>query len=595
METVVSGCAPTGTSAKLQVNEPLMSGAQMVVTALELEGVKEIWGYPGGAVLPIYDALAERTSIKHVLVRHEQAAIHAADGFARATGRVGVSLVTSGPGVTNAVTGIATAYFDSIPLVVITANVPTFMIGEDAFQECDAVGITRSITKHNFLVRDINHLFVTLKHAFHIARSGRPGPVVVDIPKDILLEQGKSSYPSSVNMRSFHVPTDGAHDSIAEAVKSLLQAKRPFILCGGGINLGNASSGLETLLDLTGWPVATTLMALGTVPSGREQNLGMPGMHGTVDANMAMQNCDVMLCLGARLDDRVIGNVDDFCRPGRTIIHVDIDPSSISKRVKAHIGIVGDVGRVMTQLVGALKESTELPLARNVWSQWLEGVTALRAKSRGKQRGAQRSPDRIGVAPQTIIETLSSIAPDSSFICSDVGQHQMWAAQFYPFSRPRQWINSGGLGTMGVALPYAMGVKQAFPDKEVIVLTGDGSIQMCIQELSTCYQYGLDVKVICLNNRSLGMVKQLQAVDYAGRYTHSYMDSVPDFAAIATAYGHTGLRVERESELRGVLETAMAAKGKLVFVDITVPQEASVWPMIRSGRGLGDMIFESHN
>jgi acetolactate synthase-1/2/3 large subunit len=559
-----------------------LRGAEMIVEALLAEGVRTVWGYPGGAVLPIYDAIAGQAALQHMLVRHEQAAVHAADGYARATGEVGVALVTSGPGVTNAVTGIATAYFDSIPLVVLSGNVPTSMIGEDAFQECDAVGITRPIVKHNFLVADIGSLAVTLKKAFHLARSGRPGPVLVDIPKDVALAAGPFEYPDKVEIRSYRPAVEGHEGQIRHAAQLLRAAHRPYLYVGGGAVTAGATAALRELATLADAPVTTTLMALGAFSATDPRCLGMPGMHGTYEANRAMQECDVLVAIGARFDDRVIGDVADFCATPRQIIHIDIDPASIGKRVRPTVPIVGDARRVLEKLNAILRE-THAPLADH--ADWWQRIEAWRARQcLAYARDGQR------IKPQYVIETLSRLAGDA-IICSDVGQHQMWAAQHYRFTQPRRWINSGGLGTMGVGLPYAMGVKHAFPERDVVAITGDGSIQMCIQELSTCKQYGLPVKIVSLNNGYLGMVRQLQHVEYERRYSQSYMEALPDFPALARAYGHVGVSVRTEADVEPALREALAQKTRTVFLDIHVDGSENVWPMIPGGRGLGQMLL----
>ncbi|WP_415831081.1 biosynthetic-type acetolactate synthase large subunit [Cupriavidus plantarum] len=570
--------------AKAAAPTVTMRGAEMVVEALRREGVSEIWGYPGGAVLPIYDALAAEDAPRHLLVRHEQAAVHAADGYARATGKVGVALVTSGPGVTNAVTGIATAYFDSIPMVVISGNVPTSMIGEDAFQECDAVGITRPVVKHNFLVRDVNDLALTLRKAFHIARTGRPGPVLVDIPKDVALAEGTFQWPERIDIRSYRPQLEGHDGQIRQAVQALRNAQRPYVYVGGGALMADAGAEVVELARLVDAPITTTLMALGLVPATEPRYLGMPGMHGTYEANRAMQACDVLIAVGARFDDRVIGKVDAFCAVPRQIIHIDIDPASIGKRVKPTVPIVGDARRVLRKLNAALREQPAVaPSAREAW--W-RSVDEWRAR-----RCLDYQRDGVLIKPQYVIEKLSEIAGDNAYICSDVGQHQMWAAQHYRFQSPRKWINSGGLGTMGVGLPYAMGVKRAFPDSDVCVITGDGSIQMCIQELSTCTQYNLPVKIFTLNNGYLGMVRQLQHVDYGQRYSESYMEALPDFTILARAYGHVGLRVEREADVEPAIREALRLKDRTVFVDFQVDGGEKVWPMVRSGAGLDAIML----
>lgn len=566
------------------------NGSDILVRCLAAENVKYVWGYPGGAVLYIYDALYKQESIQHVLVRHEQAAIHAADGYARATGDVGVALVTSGPGVTNAITGIATAYMDSIPMVIITGQVPTPAIGLDAFQECDTVGITRPIVKHNFLVKDVRDLAVTIKKAFHIARTGRPGPVVVDIPKDVSLKTAPFHYPETVEMRSYNPVKKGHGGQIRKAVQLLLSAKRPYIYTGGGVILGNASAELRQLCDMLGYPVTNTLMGLGATPASDPKFLGMLGMHGTYEANMTMQNCDVLLAVGARFDDRVIGNPKHFASVERKIIHVDIDPSSISKRVKVDIPIVGDVKDVLQELIAQIKESQQRadPAALNAWWSQINDW-------RKRECLSYRHSTEV-IKPQMVVETLWKLTKDrDAYITSDVGQHQMWAAQFYRFEEPRRWINSGGLGTMGVGLPYAMGIKLAKPDSDVFCITGEGSIQMCIQELSTCLQYKTPVKVISLNNRYLGMVRQWQELDYGGRYSHSYMDALPDFVKLAEAYGHVGLKIERPSDVEPALKEAIALKDRTVFLDVRTDPTENVWPMVQAGKGITEMLLGSED
>ncbi|KWF70040.1 acetolactate synthase 3 catalytic subunit [Burkholderia pseudomultivorans] len=575
----------TQTDRRTRPAEPCLSGAQMIVAALCEEGIDTIWGYPGGAVLPLYDALQPCEQITNILVRHEQAAVHAADGYARATGRVGVALVTSGPGVTNAVTGIATAYFDSIPLVIISGNVPTDAIGTDAFQECDTVGITRSIVKHNFLVLDIAQLAVTLKKAFHIARTGRPGPVVVDVPKDIQMAIAPFCYPESVSVRGVRTHVEGHAGQIRRAAQALAGACRPCILVGGGAVAAQAERELAQLAELIDSPVANTLMALGVFPGTDRRCVGMPGMHGTLEANMAMQHCDVLIAIGARLDDRVIGNTSDFHSPARTVIHIDIDPATIDKRVKVDVPIVGDACSVLRSLLEALRAACMERTSRAAWWTQIETWRARRCLAFVQ--------DDAVIKPQYVIEQLWAVTGGDAYLCSDVGQHQMWAAQLYAFDKPRRWINSGGLGTMGVGLPYAMGVKRAFPDADVVTVTGDGSIQMCIQELSTCKQYGLGVKVVSLNNGYLGMVKQLQHVHYGDRYSGSYMDALPDFAALARAYGHVGMRIERPSDVEPALREAMSMKERTVFMDFVTDPTANVWPMVPAGSGLAQMLLDS--
>ena len=566
------------------------NGSEILVRCLQAEGVKYLWGYPGGAVLYIYDALYKQDSIEHVLVRHEQAAVHAADGYARATGEVGVALVTSGPGVTNAVTGIATAYMDSIPMVIITGQVPTPAIGLDAFQECDTVGITRPIVKHNFLVKDVRDLALTMKKAFHIARSGRPGPVVVDIPKDISLKTTPYSYPATLEMRSYNPVRKGHGGQIRKAVQLLLAAKRPYVYTGGGVILGNACAELRHLVDLLGYPCTNTLMGLGAFPASDPKFLGMLGMHGTYEANMTMQNCDVLIAIGARFDDRVIGNPKHFASVERKIIHIDIDPSSISKRVKVDIPIVGDVRDVLQDLVAQIKDNPVKPDSAAL-SGWWGQINDWRKQN---CLSYKNSPDVI--KPQFVVEKLWELTKGCDvYITSDVGQHQMWAAQYYRFEEPRRWINSGGLGTMGVGLPYAMGIKLAKPKADVFCVTGEGSIQMCIQELSTCLQYKTPVKIVSLNNRYLGMVRQWQQIDYGGRYSHSYMDALPDFVKLAEAYGHVGILVEKPGDVEPALREAIRLKDRTVFLDIRTDPTENVWPMVKAGQGITEMLLGSED
>jgi acetolactate synthase-1/2/3 large subunit len=576
--------------SSLQTTASEPNGSEILVRCLQAEGVKFLWGYPGGAVLYIYDALYKQDTVEHVLVRHEQAAIHAADGYARATGEVGVALVTSGPGVTNAVTGIATAYMDSIPMVIITGQVPTPAIGLDAFQECDTVGITRPIVKHNFLVKDVRDLALTLKKAFHIARTGRPGPVVVDIPKDVSLKTTAFHYPETVEMRSYNPVKKGHGGQIRKAVQLLLQARRPYIYTGGGVILGNASAELRQLTDMLGYPCTNTLMGLGAIAASDPKFLGMLGMHGTYEANMTMQNCDVLLAVGARFDDRVIGNPKHFASVERKIIHVDIDPSSISKRVKVDIPIVGDVKEVLIELIAQIREAQARPDTQAL-SSWWSQINEWRKRECLAYKGSHEV-----IKPQMVVDKLWQLTKDrDTYITSDVGQHQMWAAQYYRFEEPRRWINSGGLGTMGVGLPYAMGIKLAKPDSDVFCITGEGSIQMCIQELSTCKQYNTPVKIVSLNNRYLGMVRQWQQLDYGGRYSHSYMDALPDFVKLAEAYGHVGLLVEKPSDVEGALKEAMRLKDRTVFLDIRTDPTENVWPMVKAGQGITEMLLGSED
>ena len=569
-----------------------LRGSEILVKALQAEGVKFVWGYPGGAVLHIYDALYKQETIQHVLVRHEQAAVHAADGYARATGDVGVALVTSGPGVTNAVTGIATAYMDSIPMVILTGQVPLPAIGLDAFQECDTVGITRPIVKHNFLVKDPKDMADIMKKAFFIARSGRPGPVVVDIPKDVSFKKAAyTGYPDKVEMRSYNPVRKGHSGQIRKALQLLLAAKRPYIYTGGGVLMSNASPELRTLVDMLGYPCTNTLMGLGAYPASDRKFLGMLGMHGTVEANNAMQNCDVLLAVGARFDDRVIGNPKHFAQNERKIIHIDIDPSSISKRVKVDIPIVGDVKDVLTEMIGMVKESSQRPDPQAL-NEWWQTIEAWRQRDCLKY---DRSNSKV-IKPQFVVETLWNMTRDAdAYITSDVGQHQMWAAQYYKFDEPRRWINSGGLGTMGVGIPYAMGIKLAKPESEVFCVTGEGSVQMCIQELSTCLQYNTPIKIMALNNRYLGMVRQWQEIEYSGRYSHSYMDALPNFVKLAEAYGHVGMLIERPEDVEPALREARKLKDRTVFMDFRTDPTENVFPMVQAGKGITEMLLGSED
>ena len=575
-------------SAQPQTPPPELNGSEILVRCLQAEGVKYVWGYPGGAVLYIYDELFQQESIRHVLVRHEQAAAHAADGYARATGEVGVCLVTSGPGVTNALTGIATAYMDSTPMVVLCGQVPTPAIGLDAFQECDTVGITRPVAKHNFLVKDVRDLALTVKKAFHIARTGRPGPVVIDIPKDVSVATAAFAYPATIEMRSYNPVPRGHGGQIRKAVQLLLQARRPYLYTGGGVIASGAAAELRELLDLLGCPATSTLMGLGGIPASHPNFLGMLGMHGTYEANNAMQHCDVLLAVGARFDDRVIGNTADFAKVERKIIHIDIDPSSISKRVKVDIPIVGDVKDVLQELITQLREAQTRPDAQALAGWWSQ-VDAWR-----KRRCLAYRPSDKLIKPQAVIEKLCELTQGrDAYITSDVGQHQMWAAQYYRFEEPRRWINSGGLGTMGVGLPFAMGIKLAKPESDVFCITGEGSIQMCIQELSTCLQYNTPVKIVSLNNRYLGMVRQWQEIQYGGRYSHSYMDALPDFVKLAEAYGHVGLLVEKPGDVEGALREAIKLTDRTVFLDVRTDPTENVWPMVQAGKGITEMLLRS--
>lgn len=561
-----------------------ITGAEILIRSLEQENVKFVFGYPGGAVLHIYDAIYKQGHFKHILVRHEQAAVHAADAYSRATGDVGVALVTSGPGATNAITGIATAYMDSIPMVVISGQVPVAAIGLDAFQEVDMVGVTRPCVKHNFLVKDVKDIASTMKKAFHIARTGRPGPVVVDIPKDITANFAEFIYPSTVEMRSYNPVTKGHSGQIKKAVKLLLEAERPMVYTGGGVVLGDASDLLVKLVQALGLPITNTLMGLGGYPSTDKQFLGMLGMHGTYEANMAMHECDVLLAVGARFDDRVIGNPEHFYNKDRTIIHVDIDPSSISKRVKVHVPIVGDVKSVLGEMNDlVLQEKPQQSPALKTWWKQIEEWRSKNCLNYLNNNGF--------IKPQYVIEKLWDVTKGDAYVTSDVGQHQMWAAQYYKFDKPRRWINSGGLGTMGVGLPYAMGCQFAYPDAQVACVTGEGSIQMNIQELSTCKQYHLPIKVILLNNRYLGMVRQWQEFFYENRYSESYMDSLPDFVKLAESYGHVGMLIEKPEDVEGALTDAFAMKDRFVFMNFITDQKENVFPMIPNGKGLSEMIL----
>jgi len=566
-----------------------MTGAEILVRCLAEEGVEHVFGYPGGAVLYIYDAIYNQDKFQHILVRHEQAAIHAADAYSRSSQKVGVALVTSGPGVTNAVTGLATAYMDSIPMVVISGQVPSHAIGQDAFQECDTVGITRPCVKHNFLVKDVKDLALTMKKAFYIATTGRPGPVLVDIPKDISMHMHTFEYPKELEMRSYKPVDKGHAGQIRKAVQLLLNAERPMIYTGGGVILANASNELNRLVDKLGFPVTNTLMGLGGYRASGENFVGMPGMHGTYEANMAMQHSDVMIAIGARFDDRVIGNPKHFASHPRKIIHIDIDPSSISKRVKVDIPIVGNVKDVLVELLAQLDAAEAKPNPAHL-SAWWKQINEWRSKDCLKFTNSSEL-----IKPQSVVQKVCEITNGDAFITSDVGQHQMWAAQYYGFNKPRRWINSGGLGTMGVGLPYAMGVQMANPDATVACITGEASIQMCIQELATCKQYHLTPKIILLNNRFLGMVRQWQQIDYNGRYSESYMDSLPDFSRLAEAYGHVGMKIENPADVDGALKEAFAMKDRLVFMNFITDQTENVWPMVKAGKGLTEMLLGSED
>lgn len=563
-----------------------LSGGQIVVQYLKDEGVEYLFGYPGGAVLHLYDAIFHQQDVKHILVRHEQGATHAADAYARATGKPGVVLVTSGPGATNAVTGIATAYMDSIPMVIISGQVPTAVIGSDAFQEVDMVGITRPCVKHNFLVKDVNDIAETMKKAFYVATTGRPGPVVVDIPKDITDPNIKVpyKYPKKIKIRSYSPPTKGHPGQIIKAVDLLLNAQRPVIYSGGGVVLGNASAELTEITHLLNYPITNTLMGLGAYPATDKQFVGMLGMHGTYEANLAMHESDFILAIGVRFDDRVTGKLAEFC-PHATIVHIDIDPASISKTVKVDVPIVGDVKLVLNQMLSVLKEHKKRP-SKKALSSWWSRIEQWRETNCLE---FDRNSDVI--KPQAVVEQLYQVTKGDAYITSDVGQHQMFAAQFYHFDKPRRWINSGGLGTMGFGLPAAIGVKLAHPEADVACITGEASIQMCIQELSTALQYKTPVKIINLNNRYMGMVRQWQEFSYESRYSHSYMDTIPDFVALAEAYGHVGIRVEKPEDVRPALEKAFALKDRTVFIDFITDRTENVYPMIESGKGHQEMTL----
>ncbi|GEA22526.1 acetolactate synthase 3 large subunit [Vibrio harveyi] len=563
----------------------MLSGAEMVVQSLIEESVEQIFGYPGGSVLDIYDALHAKTDqIKHVLVRHEQAATHMADGYARATGKPGVVLVCSGPGATNTITGIATAYMDSIPMIVISGNVPNNLIGNDAFQECDIVGVSRPVVKHSFLVKKAEDIPETIKKAFYISTTGRSGPVVIDLPKDILNPQIKLpyEYPESISMRSYKPTTSGHKGQIKKALKSLVEAKKPVLYIGGGAVISGAHEHIQTLSEQLNLPVVSTLMGLGAFPGTHKNSLGMLGMHGTYEANMAMHEADLIFGIGVRFDDRTTNNLEKYC-PNAKVMHIDIDPSSISKNVKVDLPIVGSAEKVLATMVGLLNEQGNNNDQEAI-GQWWEDIQVWRDRN---CLAYETSPERI--KPQQVIETLHKLTKGDAYVASDVGQHQMFAALYYPFNKPRRWINSGGLGTMGFGLPAGMGVKFAMPEEEVVVVTGDGSIQMNIQELSTAMQYDIPVKIINLNNRFLGMVKQWQDIIYQGRHSNSYMSSVPDFAAIAEAYGHVGIRIETPDQLEAGLQKALDMKDRLVFVDINVDETEHVYPMQIKGEGMDKM------
>ena len=559
-----------------------LTGADILVRCLRDEGVKYIFGYPGGAALHIYDALYKQDDVRHILVRHEQGASHAADGYARVTGKPGVVLVTSGPGLTNTVTGIATAHMDSIPMVVISGQVPTKLIGDDAFQEVDAIGITRPCVKHNVLVRDVRDLATTIKQAFYIANTGRPGPVVIDVPKDVTAAKTEYIYPRTVSMRSYNPTVKGHSGQIKKAAKLLLQAKRPIIYTGGGVTTAGGEEQLRELVWLLKYPCTNTLMGLGCFPATDPLFIGMLGMHGTYEANMAMHDCDVMLAVGARFDDRITGDLAKFS-PYAKIIHVDIDPASIGKNVTVEIPIVGDAKQILGDLVKAVQKLDVKSKEKDI-APWWKQINSWQSFD---SFNYDRNSDKI--KPQYVLEKLYEVTKGDAFVTSDVGQHQMWAAQHYRFDKPRRWVNSGGLGTMGFGLPAAMGVSLAFPDSDVVCVTGEASIIMCIQELSTCKQYDLPIKIINLNNRYMGMVRQWQEFFYDKRYSHSYMDALPDFVALAESFGHTGIKVEKPQDVEGALIEAMSRKKDLVFMDFITDQEENVFPMIAAGAGHNEM------
>lgn len=568
----------------MRMSKQEYNGSELVVKSLKELKVKYIFGYPGGSVLDLYDALFQQDDIEHILVRHEQAATHMADGYARATGEVGVVLATSGPGATNCVTGIATAYMDSIPMVVLSGQVPTSLIGDDAFQETDIVGCSRPIVKHSFNCRSASEIPNILAKAFYIASTGRPGPVVVELPKDMLNPELTFAYnfPATTELRTYNPNTKGHSKQIRKAVTAILEAKKLVIYSGGGIVLSNTSEQLTHLVESLNAPITNTLMGLGGISGVHPNFIGMLGMHGTLEANKAMANADVILALGARFDDRVTNNVQKFC-PNATIVHVDVDPTSISKTIKSHIPVVGCLATVLEQLQTAIDNSS-IKIDRSAQEDWWRQVISWR-----EQKCLSYNSDGDKIKPQAVIEAIYEATNGDAYVSSDVGQHQMFAAQYYPFKHPRQWINSGGLGTMGFGLPAAMGVKLAFPDKESLCVTGDGSIQMNIQELSTCLQYNLAVKVISLNNRSLGMVRQWQDMIYGGRHSSSYMESLPDFVKLVESYGHVGIRVNTLDELQPAIDKAMSITDRLVFLDILVDEKEHVYPMQIKHGGIDEM------
>ena len=563
-------------------NKEKFTGAEIFVKCLEAEGIDLVFGYPGGAVLHIYDELHKQNDVTHILVRHEQGAVHAAEGFAKSSDKPGVVLVTSGPGATNAITGIADAYMDSVPIVVFTGQVRTALIGNDAFQEVDTVGITRPCVKHNFMITDVKDMASTIKKAFYVASSGRPGPVVVDIPKDITEDSCEFIYPSKVSMRSYNPNIEINENAVDIAVDKILRSNKPVIYAGGGVINSNASQELTDLAKYLNFPVTNTLMGLGCYPGDDSQFLQMLGMHGSYEANMAMHDCDLLIAVGARFDDRITGRLDKFS-PDATVVHIDVDPSSISKNIKAHIPIVGDVKGVLEKIASRIISKKRKP--QNI-EKWWEQINEWRKKDSFKY-----SQDDEIIKPQFVIDRLYEITKGDAFITSDVGQHQMWAAQLYKFNKPKRWINSGGLGTMGFGLPSAMGVQFANPDSLVCCVTGEASIQMCIQELSTCLQYGLPIKIINLNNRYMGMVRQWQEFFYEKRYAMSYMDALPDFVKLAESFGHIGLKVEKPSDVDAAIKDAIKLKDRLVFIDFITDQNENVFPMIATGAAHNKMIL----
>lgn len=567
----------------------ILRGAEIFCRALKDEGVKHLFGYPGGAVLHIYDALYNQDAVEHILVRHEQGATHAADGYARSTGKPGVVLVTSGPGATNAVTGIATAYLDSIPLVVFTGQVPRAMIGNDAFQEVDSVGITRPCVKHNFLVKDVKDLATIIKKAFYVATSGRPGPVVVDIPKDVTADSCEYEYPKTVDMPTYKPVLKGHPGQIKKAADLILSAKKPMLYSGGGVILSEASKELTQFTKLLGFPITNTLMGLGAFPATHKQFVGMLGMHGTYEANMAMHQCDVLIAIGARFDDRVTGDLEKFC-PYAKIVHIDVDPSSIAKNVPVDVPIVGDVKSVLKDLLAILKKEGAKKPDATALKAWWKQINEWRALDCLKYDDTTEV-----IKPQYVVEKLWELTKGDAYVTSDVGQHQMWAAQFYKFDKPRRWINSGGLGTMGFGVPSAMGVKLAYPNETVACISGEASLVMCIQELSTCLQYNTPIKILSLNNRYMGMVRQWQEFFYSSRYSQSYMQALPDFVKMAESYGHVGMRIEKASDVEGAIKEALALKDRTVLMDFVTDQTENVYPMIATGKGHHEMHLSTDN